>query len=176
MIAGKWLNIAIIAFLAWGLFNTAIFLIGPPAVLNQKLPPGSNSSVESVHAILYEYSPPEGLISWAVVAGLVIWRGRIKQAWSERGFDQDVFRLFAQMRGAPTRLKMIKDLAVPKNRAQLAQELNIDWKAVDRQIRLLEKYCFIQEKSRHGTTKFYQLTESGKLLLEFLEEQQDQTQ
>ncbi|MHB1908870.1 MAG: ArsR/SmtB family transcription factor [Nitrososphaerales archaeon] len=91
--------------------------------------------------------------------------------WLKFGFDQDVFRLFIKMRGAPTRLKVLRSLIEsPKDRAQIAEQLGLDWKAIDRHIELLERFGVIKEKSRLGTTKFYELTPSGNLLLKLVEE------
>jgi len=43
------------------------------------------------------------------------------------------------MRGGPTRRRLLRLLAQPRNKLQLANEAGIDWKAVDRHIgRMLE--------------------------------------
>ncbi|MCL4518679.1 MAG: HTH domain-containing protein, partial [Thaumarchaeota archaeon] len=93
------------------------------------------------------------------------------------GFDQDVFKLFVNMRGAATRFKLLQILETGegqgKDRAELAQELNLDWKAIDRQMRLLEKYGFVRVKSKEGTTRLFELNPSGKILLDLLREQSD---
>ena len=92
--------------------------------------------------------------------------------WLKLGFDQDIFKLFVKMRGASTRLKLLQSLSSPKDRAQLAQDLGMDWKAVDRHVQLLEKYGFVKEKSMEGTAKFYELTPTGSTLLNLVDEQE----
>ena len=91
--------------------------------------------------------------------------------WLKLEFDQDTFKLLIKMRGAPTRIKVLQSLLVsPKDRAQLAEELGLDWKAIDRHIDVLERYNIVKESSTHGTAKFYELTPSGNMLLKLMEE------
>lgn len=86
------------------------------------------------------------------------------------GFDHDVFELFVKMRGGPTRLKLLGLLSGPKDRARMAEELGLDWKAVDRQVALLAKYGFIKEASRNGADVFYELAPTGRILLDLVNE------
>jgi len=108
--------------------------------------------------------------SWLLVGGLWIWRGRMKSRWMELGFDNDVFTLFVRMKGGKTRLKLLDALSLPKDRLQLAQELGLDWKGVDRHIEILNKYGFVREEVAYGKVRMYALTSSGKLLLQLLDE------
>jgi predicted transcriptional regulator len=108
--------------------------------------------------------------SWFFVGGMWIWRGRMKSKWTDLGFDSDVFGLFVRMKGAKTRIRLLDALSVPKDRLQLAQELGLDWKAVDRHIEILDKYGFVHEKVAYGKVRMFELTSNGKLLLQLLEE------
>ncbi len=92
----------------------------------------------------------------------------MKSRWESLGFDSDVFQLFVKMRGAGTRLKLMNALSVPKDRLQLAQELALDWKAIDYQVELLRKHGFIQEQAAYGRVKLYELSGTGKELLQLL--------
>jgi DNA-binding transcriptional ArsR family regulator len=113
-----------------------------------------------------------GLVSWIALTGLTfIWRGRTRSMWLKLGFDQNVFELFIKMKGAPTRLKVLETLvATSKDRAQISEELGLDWKAVDRHVVLLERYGIVKESSSQGATKFYGLTPLGNSLLQLMSE------
>jgi DNA-binding MarR family transcriptional regulator len=58
----------------------------------------------------------------------------------------------------------------PKNRLQLAGALGIDWKAVDKHVRALERNGLVEPTATSGTTTFYELTEKGKRALQVLDE------
>ena len=88
--------------------------------------------------------------SWIFVGGLWIWRGRMKSRWEALGFDSEVFELFVRMRGGKTRVKLLNSLLIPKDRFQLAQELGLDWKGVDRHVVMLNKYGFVHEQAAYG--------------------------
>ena len=103
--------------------------------------------------------------SWVLVGGLWIWRGRMKSRWESLGFDSEVFELFVRMRGGKTRVKLLNSLLIPKDRFQLAQELGLDWKAVDRHIMMLDKFGFVHEQKAYGRVRIYELTSVGKMLL-----------
>jgi len=107
--------------------------------------------------------------SWVFVGGLWIWRGRMKSRWEALGFDSEVFELFVRMRGGKTRVKLLNSLLIPKDRFQLAQELGLDWKAVDRHVVMLNKYGFVREQTAYGRVRIYELTAVGKLLLQLLQ-------
>ncbi len=114
-------------------------------------------------------------LSWILTAGLWIWRGRTRAAWLKLGFDRDTFKLFLEMkRGGLTRLMILKGLVAPKDRLQLSKELGIDWKAINRHVRLLEKYGLLGVRKDLGSERnavMFELTSTGKKLLQFLEEQ-----
>ncbi len=104
--------------------------------------------------------------SWVLVGGLWIWRGRMKSRWEALGFDSEVFELFVRMRGGKTRVKLLNSLLIPKDRFQLAHELGMDWKAVDRHMAMLDKFGFVHEQAVYGRVRIYELTSMGKLLLQ----------
>lgn len=118
-------------------------------------------------------SPPIVSVSfasggWIFVGGLWIWRGKMRSRWESLGFDSEVFELFVRMRGGTTRVKLLTSLLIPKDRFQLAHELGLDWKAVDRQITLLDKYGFVEEQVAYGRIRIYGLTYQGQKLLGLL--------
>jgi hypothetical protein len=107
--------------------------------------------------------------SWILVGGLWIWRGRMKSRWQALGFDSEVFELFVRMRGGKTRVKLLNSLLIPKDRFQVANELGLDWKAVDRHMTMLDKYGFVHEQAAFGRVRIYELTTVGKMLLKLLQ-------
>jgi predicted transcriptional regulator len=108
--------------------------------------------------------------SWAVLAGAWIWRGKLRSKWNSSGFDQDSFDLLVKMKGGPTRVKLLNALAAPKDRSKLAQEMGMDWKAVDRHVQLLLRYSFVKEEQAFGAVKLYTLTPEGEKLLHLIQE------
>jgi DNA-binding MarR family transcriptional regulator len=74
------------------------------------------------------------------------------------------------MKGGPTRMKLLQALSVPKDRSQLASELQLDWKAVDRHVQLLQRYNFIREDSSYGQIVLYTITPEGDKLPRLMRE------
>jgi predicted transcriptional regulator len=110
------------------------------------------------------------LISWTVFGAALIWRGHVRSVWGQSRFSYDTFRLLVKMRGAQTRLKLMRSLNPPKNKLQLATALGIDWKAIDKHVQLLEKNGLIKTASTNGTATYYEVTERGEGLLQVLEQ------
>ncbi|GBC71058.1 hypothetical protein HRbin02_00836 [Candidatus Calditenuaceae archaeon HR02] len=107
--------------------------------------------------------------SWLGVAATLAYKGLVRHMWSRSMFDYSVFRLMVKMRGATTRVKMLKSLEVPMNRYQLSKALDIDWKTIDRNVELLKAYGLVHEQPGEGGEKLYVLSPQGKQLLELLE-------
>jgi DNA-binding transcriptional ArsR family regulator len=108
--------------------------------------------------------------SWIGFAGALIWRGYVRSVWSRSRFDYDVFNLLVRMRGGQTRISLLESLGEPKNKLQLAKELRMDWKAVDRHIEILLKHHLITESDTIGNVKYYSLTPNGREILGLLDE------
>jgi DNA-binding MarR family transcriptional regulator len=109
-------------------------------------------------------------LSWSILAAMWVWRGKTRAKWNSSGFTQDSFDLLVKMKGGPTRLKLLDALNTPKDRSKLAQELGMDWKAVDRHIQLLVRYNFIKEDASFGAIKLFTLTPDGEKLLHVIRE------
>jgi len=110
------------------------------------------------------------LISWTVFGAALIWRGHVRSVWGQSRFSYDTFRLLVKMRGAQTRVRLMRSLNSPRNKLQLATALGIDWKAVDKHIQVLEKNGLIHSTSTSGTATFYEVTEKGKSLIQVLQQ------
>jgi len=125
---------------------------------------------------LIAYAPPLSIAGWVAV-GLVVFQGRatgrrsrVKSAFAKMGFGSDVYELMVGMRGAGSRVSLLQNMESPKHRLELSELTGIDWKEVDRQLNVLEKYGLVKMYAQSGTVKLYQVTEQGKLLLRLVEE------
>lgn len=93
-------------------------------------------------------------------------------AWRNAGFDKDTFELMVKMRGAGSRLAILRLLEVPKHRNELSELAGSDWKEVDREVTVLERYGLIRVSAQSGAIKMYQITEQGKTLMRLMNDLQ----
>jgi predicted transcriptional regulator len=106
-----------------------------------------------------------------LLGGLVVWRGRVRQRWECVGLDEDLFVLFVKTKGAETRIELLESLtSSDKDRFQLSHQLNLAWRAVDRQITILVEHGLVHERVAYGQVKIYGITQLGKRLLKNLRE------
>jgi DNA-binding HxlR family transcriptional regulator len=134
------------------------------------LVPASHYFAQMLTLILPQFYGYAALLSWGIFACALIWRGHVRTVWARGRFSYDTFRLLVRMRGAQTRLRLMHTLDGPKNKLQLASALGIDWKAVDKHVRALERNGLLQPTATSGTATFYELTEKGKRALQVLDE------
>lgn len=128
------------------------------------------SSTDPVYQFILSNSLTLSVSSWLLVGGVWTWRGKMRTRWETLGFDSDIFDLFLKMKGAKTRMSLLDSLSRPKDRMQLAQELGLDWKAVNYHVILLCRYGLINESDAFGKVKIYRLTKQGEILLQLLRE------
>jgi len=140
--------------------------VGPGGPISPIQPTGGELVAQSFFDQSYIIAPA----SWIVLSSLWIWRGRIRSKWNSSGFSQDAFDLLVKMKGGPTRMKLLQAMNAPKDRSQLATELELDWKAVDRHVQLLQRYNFIKADSSHGQIVLYTITPEGEKLLHLMQE------
>lgn len=124
--------------------------------------------VTTLYSPIYQLSPYLLPFAYGAVAAALIWRGKLRSVWSKMGYDYETFRLVARMKGSPVRVKLLASLAFQKNRLQLANELEVDWKTIDNHIDVLTKNGLIEEKSIVGTTRYYALSEHGRRVFTLL--------
>lgn len=118
---------------------------------------------------LRELSPVILPVTWGAVAATLIWRGKIRSQWRRQGYDYDIFRLVARMRGSATRISLLNAIIeVPKNKLQLAKELGVDWKTVDNHVEMLLKNGLVEEKMSIGTSRYYGATKDAGRVLSLL--------
>lgn len=92
----------------------------------------------------------------------------MKSLFASKGFGGDVYDLMIRMRGRGSRLALLKSLEKPRHRQELAELTGIDWKEVDREISVLEKYGLVKMYAQSGSVKMYQVTEQGRLLMKMI--------
>jgi hypothetical protein len=109
-------------------------------------------------------------VCWFLLGASLVWRGRVRSRYTQMGFGSDVFELFMKMKGGATRIRVLNTLSTPKDRLQLAEELGVDWKTVDRHVQILNRYGFVREQSAYGTVKLYEVTPMGKMLLNLFDD------
>lgn len=118
---------------------------------------------------------PLSLGGWSAVA-LVIFQGRTsrrsqaRRLFLKQGLDSDVYDLMIGMRGRTSRLALLQRMETPRHRQELSELTGIDWKEVDRELGLLEKYGLVKMYAQSGTVRLYQVTEQGSLLVKLLGE------
>lgn len=169
---------------AWALvifaaINTALFILGALG-----FSPGTVSSTTSsqVHGgfigdliaenpVLSAMQARSVLLtpaSWIAVAGVWVWKGRVRSKWKGRNLDRGVFNLMLRTKGGKSRESILRELTIPKDRLQLAKALELNWKTVDYHIGLLMNEGLIQESGAYGNVRLYRLTSTGTALLQVL--------
>jgi len=129
----------------------------------------AQNPADQLSAAIYGSSPFLLPITWGAVAGTLIWRGKVRSAWSRQGYDYDTFKLVAKMRGSPMRIRLLNAVSGgPKNKLQLAKELEVDWKTVDNHVEMLLQGRLVQERTVVGTARYYAITHDGMKVLSLL--------
>lgn len=136
-------------------------------------PQAELSPTDQISTAMYQSSPYILPITWGAVGGTLIWRGRVRSAWSKQGYDYDTFKLVTRMRGSPTRIRLLNAINdSPKNKLQLAKELDVDWKTIDNHIAMLLQIRLVEERMVVGTAKYYAITYDGTKILSLLSSDQ----
>jgi hypothetical protein len=168
-------SVAMLLVLAFAIFETfmgfdyAVFvetdnnLLGSGPGLGQ-LQTSINGPPNLIQLIFWSNSIPLAASSWAIF-GVTFYRQGISRKWKSQGFDRDVFRLMVTMRGASARLRLLNFVQKPKHKSELSRLTGLDWKEVDREIVLLERFGLISLHAQSGSVKMYKLSEQGKTLL-----------
>jgi hypothetical protein len=112
-------------------------------------------------------------LTWGIVIGLLIWKGKTRSLWTKQGYDHDMFKLVTRMRGSDTRVRLLELLKIPRNKLQLANELGMNWKTIDNHMSLLQRHRLVDELALVGTSKYFIISEHGKRLLALISETND---
>ncbi|MGI0038276.1 MAG: hypothetical protein ACREAO_00540 [Nitrososphaera sp.] len=117
---------------------------------------------------IYDSSPYLLPLTWGALIGVIVWKGKVRSIWKKRGYDYDIFKVVARMRGSPMRVQLLKIMELPKNKLQLAKELNVDWRTIDNHVETLMKNGLVEEMAQVGTSRYYIISEHGKKVLGLL--------
>lgn len=132
-------------------------------------PSASQYNAAALYSPVYESSPYILPITWGAVAGTLIWRGKVRSQWCKQGYDYDMFRLLARMKGSPIRVALLTSVSnSARTRAQMAEDLDVDWKTIDNHIDVLSKNGLVQEIGAFGTSRYFAITEHGRRVLSLL--------
>jgi predicted transcriptional regulator len=123
-----------------------------------------------VGEILGMLALPVTALSWAIVGVAVMVDRNGRSAMKKAGVDGEVYDILVKMRGAKSRLAILRSLDKPRHRSELAGITGLDWKEVDRDLELLEKYGIVALFAESGAIKIYGLTQQGRLLVDLLTE------
>lgn len=130
---------------------------------------GQNYHAAGSYSLVYESSPYILPITWGAVAGTLIWRGKVRSQWCKQGYDYDMFKMLARMKGSPIRVALLTSISKSaRTRAQLAGDLDVDWKTIDNHIDVLSKNGLAQEIGAFGTSRYFAITEHGRRVLSLL--------
>ena|SRR5438105_1284358 len=98
------------------------------------------------------------------------WRGATKSLWVEAGLCCQVFELIIQMKGGKTRIQLLRAIeANPSNKLQLAENIGIDWKAIDRHVNRLLEFSLVKSYVTVGTSTVYCVTDKGRKVLSLID-------
>lgn len=139
----------------------------PPIITIE--PPPSQDLLSLLIITFYNNTPYISPLAWVAFLLTLIWKGKIRTIWKRRGYDYEVFNLLAKMGGSDTRIKILRSLYLPKNRLQLAKELEMHWKSIDSHIDVLIKYGLVKEIINFGTSTYLLITDKGKEALELID-------
>ena len=114
-----------------------------------------------------------GILGWVLTVYEIMsakkfqFNGSLRKIIDSEGFDRDIYRIFSS-RGGSKRLAIMQTLETPKLRNEIARITNIDWKEVDRNIRILKASNFVKMQYSHGSLNVYRLTETGEDLIKII--------
>jgi len=161
----------IIAIISTGTWVYMLYSVAETKVMEAGAPLRAEAQAPvDNRVLLMNASSYVAAVAWGGLAAALAYKGIVRSVWSKSMFDYSIFKLLVKMRGSGTRMRILQTLEKPMNRQQLANELRLDWKAVDRHIEIQLAYGLIKEVSEgNGRVKHYILTEEGKHVLELLE-------
>ena len=129
----------------------------------------SGSETKQMSQMQYLQARKFGVETSLVTVERDCWRGKIREKWTESGLECSAFELLVRMRGGPTRATLLRLLAEPRNKLQLAKEADVDWKAIDRHVDKLLECCLVRVVAVVGTCTVYAISEKGMRALAVLD-------
>ncbi|MEM2923775.1 MAG: hypothetical protein QW560_05125 [Candidatus Nitrosocaldus sp.] len=93
-------------------------------------PPYSAIAISNTINIIFNISQHLAPFAWITFLIMLMWKGKIRSIWLERGYDYYIFKALVKMCGSDTRRKIRHSLTIPKNKHQSANELRMDWRTI----------------------------------------------
>ncbi|MEM0117816.1 MAG: hypothetical protein QXV32_05160 [Conexivisphaerales archaeon] len=129
----------------------------------------NNYRLPAVLSFFWRFAPHLSISTWAAF-GLTVWLGRsARNSFVRSGFDDDIYELMVKMKGSGSRVLLLRNLEEPKHRFDLANSLGLDWKEVDRQLNILQKYGLVSVAATSGSVRMYKITEQGRALIKLID-------
>jgi|BEDMetMinimDraft_2_1075160.scaffolds.fasta_scaffold01216_2 predicted transcriptional regulator len=85
--------------------------------------------------------------------------------------DKRLYEYLFKLRGGKSRLKILTLLTSPRTRQDIAKELKMDWKEVDRNLSILMTLNLVTVAYSSPKIKVYTLTDYGKSILSKISEE-----
>jgi hypothetical protein len=110
------------------------------------------------------------LASWALAVSSTLHLSRKdREEWRKAGFDDLVINMMAESRGAISRSRILEVLRSPSHRGHVSNVTGIDWREVDRQMRVMEDISLVELRGKQGHRDLFGLTGKGSIALNLLE-------
>lgn len=91
------------------------------------------------------------------------------RTWKDAGLTKEVHDLMMRMKGGKSRLALLQEMSSPRHRSELSELTGFNWKEVDRELGLLQRYGLVTVQAQSGSIRMYGLTEQGRMLLKLME-------
>ncbi len=92
-----------------------------------------------------------------------------RRDWKREGFDESTIGLMTEKRGALSRMRILEVLRNPRHRGYISDVTGIDWREVDREVRLMQNLGLVEIQTRQGRSNLYGVTGKGGVALNLLE-------
>jgi len=108
--------------------------------------------------------------SWILAVCAILHLSRKdRRDWRRAGFDDSVIDMMSERRGASSRLRILEVLRDPSRRGHVSDATSIDWREVDREVKLMKDLGLVCVQTVLGRGELYELTGKGKVALGLLE-------
>lgn len=159
------LQVVLILSIAFASTETALVILSTALVAGS-----AQTSAPSSRLFFWTYASQLSILGWTV-AGVTFLSGRSgRGTFARQGFGGDIYKLMVKMRGSAPRLSLLRNLEEPRHRYDLARVTGMDWKEVDRQLKVLENYGLVRLFAQSGTVRLYQITQQGRVLLKLIDD------
>jgi DNA-binding HxlR family transcriptional regulator len=161
----KAFRVILSSLVAFSLLETSLAILGS-ASSGGPLQNGNTGA----YWVFWSFAPQLAVTGWFVVGATVLFGRSGRGIFARKGFEGDVYKLMVKMRGSGSRLSLLRNLEKPSHRFELAEVTGLDWKEVDRQLKVLKNFGLVQVLAESGTVKIYEMTEQGRVLIKLIDD------